>query len=965
MSRAGSRRRATYAISSTVARSLQWRSSDGDGDLDALVVGLLDRPESVWRNDGTGGFALHPAAPSFGGGNSTDAALGDLDGDGDLDAVVANALAPTTVWLNDGTGAFTPHPSVPAFGLGLSTDVTLGDLDGDGDLDAIVANAGGLPETVCLNDGSGGFAPHPGADSFGGGNSGAVGLGDLDGDGDLDVVVAQANAPNAVWVNGDTPVVPEVVGTGTPASCTEAALDAALARGGVIVFDCGGTPASPVTITVTSVKVIDANTTIDGGEAIVLSGGGSTQIFAVSPGVRLALAHLVLRDGSAPQGGALLNDRGVAVLTDVELVNHRASDKGGAIASRVGLLSIADSRFASNVASDTGGAITIAQGLRTTIANSTFTDNAAGYIGGALAISGGLSEVRRSTFTGNGSREAGGALVVFNDAQVLVSGCTISRNVADLVPLSLATNLGGGGIRNDGNLTIQSSTITRNTAQFGGGVFSAERLTVADSAVSENGARSDGGDGGGIYVIRGEASIERSVVARNVAEHDGGGILSRGLVGIRDSTLAENQAMRLGGAILTAPASFGGQDATPLDGTTVAGNVAANGGGIYAQTTMIVRRSTLTGNGADFGGAILFQQADLQEISLIENSTISGNRALTRGGGIATNVAGVMISYSTIANNTVDASGGDPTTGGTALFDNRVVLLAGTILAGASPGEACRLYDGRIESSGYNLDSDGSCGLSDSTDLPDTDPQLGPLVSDGGPTATHALLAGSPAIDSAAPDCTYIDYQGAVRTVDTDQRGLGRPQDDDADGRAACDRGAVEAPTRPRLSCSPAPQSGCRRPPAGRSTVLLKNAPGSGKHRLEWRWVSAVPVPESELADPVGGTTDGPCRGHLRKQAVLAAPAVGIRLPGPTARSGGPPQDRPQAQRPRRRTGEDPRRRQGGAPRAPRPAARHAGAGAARPGLHAALLGGDLHDEQAQRRPGLQRSLRSVALHGA
>src|SRR5512139_3879187 len=68
-----------------------------------------------------------------------------------------------------------------------------------------------------------------------------------------------------------------VVGTGTPASCTEAALDAALVGGGMVTFNCGGT----ATITVTSTKTIGADTTIDGGSLITISGGNSVGIFSV------------------------------------------------------------------------------------------------------------------------------------------------------------------------------------------------------------------------------------------------------------------------------------------------------------------------------------------------------------------------------------------------------------------------------------------------------------------------------------------------------------------------------------------------------------------------------------------------------------------------------------------------------------------------------------------------------------
>jgi len=108
---------------------------------------------------GSGAFAPHPTSPTFGAGSSYSLALGDVDGDGDLDAIVANASQPEDVYLNAGSGVFVPHPISPTLGAGSSFDVALGDVDGDGDLDAILAKDG--PQAVYLNDGAGGFTPHP------------------------------------------------------------------------------------------------------------------------------------------------------------------------------------------------------------------------------------------------------------------------------------------------------------------------------------------------------------------------------------------------------------------------------------------------------------------------------------------------------------------------------------------------------------------------------------------------------------------------------------------------------------------------------------------------------------------------------------------------------------------------------------------------------------------------------------
>lgn len=179
---------------------------DGDGDLDAFTATYSDLGNRVWFNNGTGYFV--DSGQYLGNGNNYSVALGDLDGDNDLDAYVANRGpdqngGPNSVWINNGSGIFTSNGQL--LGNAESLKVKLGDLDGDGDLDAYVANDGptneiGAPDKVWLNDGHGSFSDS--GQNIGDRRTFEIDLGDVDSDGDLDIVTANLSGDvNQLWLN--------------------------------------------------------------------------------------------------------------------------------------------------------------------------------------------------------------------------------------------------------------------------------------------------------------------------------------------------------------------------------------------------------------------------------------------------------------------------------------------------------------------------------------------------------------------------------------------------------------------------------------------------------------------------------------------------------------------------------------------------------------------------------------------
>ncbi len=323
---------------------------------------------------------------------------------------------------------------------------------------------------------------------------------------------------------------------------------------------------------------------------------------------------------------------------------------------------------------------------------------------------------------------------VANSVTAHVSGVTIRNGES----VSFAFN--GGGIANFGDLTLTDSIVTGNSVvDLGGGILNVGTLTMTNVTVEDNTA---GMNVGGIANV-GNAMLTGVTVSDNEAVGFVGGILNEGSLTLDSSTVSGNSAL-LAGGIFNA-ANFSGSTQLKIVNSTIRGNSAgAAGGGIF----------------------------NIESPVTITNSTVSGNNGGNQGGGIYNEMGMVTLLNSTISGN-IASEGGGIYIAGAALFTN--TTLKNTIVAN-STGADCG--GSPITSEGNNIDSDGTCGLTDPSDLVNTDPLLGPLADNGGPTQTHALLAGSPAIDAGSDDCP---------PPATDQRGVARPQS------AACDIGAFES----------------------------------------------------------------------------------------------------------------------------------------------------------------------------
>ena len=353
---------------------------------------------------------------------------------------------------------------------------------------------------------------------------------------------------------------------------------------------------------------------------------------------------------------------------------------------------------------------------------------------------------------GNGN--TGYRIHVHAGASVSMSGLAFKNNEV----------LQNSFIDNNGELTLINSLIT-NSEGPNGSINNAGTLTIINSTISNNIGYASGGINN-----TGLLEITNSTISNNSASGSGGGIFNSDTLRITNSSISNNSAQADGGGIFNTSSHDFTQNSLEIMNSTISDNKALNeGGGIDSPSGL-----------------------------LLTNSTVSDNTALTFGGGIAVSSLFYTIDYCTIYRNTATQDGG-----GIAIYQNRPKVpfqndhgngIGESIVAGNHARTSPNI-SGVIRSHGYNLFQNVS-PLTNfvPSNVQYTDVEVSTstflgidslLRKNGGQTPTHALIAGSPAIDRIPPHtCQLIG-------IITDQRGVKRPQGD------GCDIGAYEYKSSP------------------------------------------------------------------------------------------------------------------------------------------------------------------------
>ena len=621
--------------------------------------------------------------------------------------------------------------------------------------------------------------------------------------------------------------------TDSGAGSLRAAIASANAAAGAddISFNLSGCP--PCVISLATPLAITGALTITGPGAgtLALDGGNAVQVIQTAD-VPVGISDLTVRNGRSATNGGGIFAAGVLTLTRVTLRgNTTAHGGGGVYASRA--VTVVDSVFDTNSATgatdgDGGGLNAVGQ---LTMTGSRFVNNTAptmkGYSGGGGLIAFGPTTISTTVFIGNSTANwGGGAFIadfvsprpmptlppatpsVLTDVQfmnntaqsggggglfvwfeAILNSVDASDNYSGYYgggvyggysgnyPVALNggqllhnSGQAGGGLYSDGDVTIDGTQITSNTARNGngggawtprnavvsnasiafnvvtmggnsGGIDTGGSLTLASSIVSDNQTMTGNGGGSG---AGGDATVTGSHYIGNMANGDGGGLLAYGTARATGSTFISNTAGGLGGGIHC------GGPAVTITGTQFLTNTAKGHGGAVSANGTAMSDAVFIGNQGDTGGAVR-QLGD----GTIVNTLFARNHAVSTMGEALALDGDVSIRHSTIATSP------DQAAGSAISVDGGMLELLNSIVA--SHAQGIRQNAGSV-SADYNLfhgnmiDTLGAGGSVTNDHPVFGDPRFVDPAHDD-----YHLGLGSAAIDAGPAIGVFTDIDGDAR----------------------------------------------------------------------------------------------------------------------------------------------------------------------------------------------------------
>lgn len=268
-----------------------------------------------------------------------------------------------------------------------------------------------------------------------------------------------------------------------------------------------------------------------------------------------------------------------------------------------------------------------------------------------------------------------------------------------------------------------------------------------------------------VFDLTANATIERLTLL-------GGSDVTRGgLVRVGNGTTRLTDVTLIGGSAVDGGAVSVGDGAGVVISRTwiSAGAASDRGGGLFVAGTATVIRSTLSDGTARSGGAAWVSPTGSL---VLRDSTVSSNTAEGRGGGLRVRGEAALRS-ATVARNRAQVAGG-------LLAADGASVVVGSSVLDRNEADRRRTCSGTVTSEGHNVADGPGCGLHGPGDRTGVDPRVGALRQNGGPTPTHGLRPGSPAIGNGGRTCSALDQRGAPRS-DCDSgsyelvRCLGRP----------------------------------------------------------------------------------------------------------------------------------------------------------------------------------------------